>query len=129
MVALGALAAWTVFLWGQRLANAWSGDESTAAKLTSTALAVVFFAFVVAAATILVRFRRTPLDRPGAAVLMAFALWTTGVWTVRVVLMSLADHSVGFKVVHAVLGLISIGLALVVARHARRRWSPEPVAG
>jgi hypothetical protein len=126
---LGLLIAWTVFLWVQRLLNAWSGDESTAAKVTSTGLAAVFLVFAGAGVWLLVRHRRRPLDAVGARILVAFAAWTTVVWTVRVGAMVVADHSVGFKVVHAALGVISVGLAVAVARPVLRRWSPQPVGG
>lgn len=127
---IAALAAWTTFLWVQRLLNAWGGDtETTAAKLTSTALAGVFLAFVAASVWVLVRFRGAPLDRVATGVLVAFAGWTTAVWVVRMTLIVAADHSVGFKVVHAGLGLVSIALAWAVARPLVRGWSAEPVAG
>ena len=41
---------------------------------------------------------------------------TTVVWAVRGVQIALADHSVGFIVVHTVLALVSIGLAVVAWR-------------
>jgi hypothetical protein len=129
-VLLFCLIAWTAFLWVQRLLNAWGSEtEATSAKLVSTVLAVVFLGFAAAATWVLVRFRDKPLDRPASNLLVAFAAWTTVVWVVRVVAMAMADHSVGFKVVHAALGAISIALAVAVARPLVRRWSSEPVPG
>jgi hypothetical protein len=126
---LAALVAWTALLWIQRLVNAWGGDETTAAKVTSTVLGGVFLAFAVAGAWILGRHWRRPLDTTASRVLVAFAGWTTVVWTVRATVMVFGDHGVGFKLVHAVLGLISIVLAIAVARPALRRWSRQPVGG
>ena len=44
-------------------------------------------------------------------VLGAFALWTGGYWLVRGTQIILADHSLGFTLVHTVLMVVSIGLA------------------
>jgi hypothetical protein len=125
---LVTLVLWTVFVWGNRLSNAWSSTtESTSAKVGSSVLAAVFLAFAVATAWIVRRTRTAPLDRlPGAAsstmalVLQAFAIWTTGVWLVRVGAMAVADHSVGFKVVHAMLGVVSIALVIPAWREGSR---------
>ncbi len=51
--------------------------------------------------------------------------WTVAVWVVRIPMIALDDRSVGFKVVHAVLGLISIGLAAVVWRSTSRPAVPD----
>jgi hypothetical protein len=122
---LVSLVLWTVFVWGNRLSNAWSSTtESTSAKVGSTVLAAVFLAFAVATAWIVRRTRTAPLDRMMALVLQAFAIWTTGVWLVRVGAMTVADHSVGFKVVHAMLGVVSVALAIPAWRAGSRARRP-----
>ena len=66
------------------------------------------------------------------SLLCAFAVWTATVWAVRVVMIAIADHTVAFKVVHVVLGLISVALTIPawrVGREARARWSADAVAG
>ena len=125
-----ALVVWTTFVWGTRISNAWlSTTESTAAKLSSTVVSLVFLAFAAATVWILVRTRTVVLDRRIAGVLAAFAVWTTGVWAVRIMMIVLADHTVAFKMVHAALGLISVALAFPAWQLGRTRWSAEPVAG
>lgn len=114
---VGALCAWTVFIWGNRISNAWSSTtESTSAKVGSTVLAASFLVFAAGGVVVLVRAWRRPLGVAARRFLVAFAAWTVLVWCVRIVGIALADHDVAFKVVHAVLGLVSIGLAVAVVR-------------
>ena len=116
-----ALCGWTFFVWGNRISNAWSSTtESTSAKVSSTVLAASFLVFAVGGIVILVRSWTVPLTNWATNFLLGFAGWTVLVWCVRIVAIVLADHELGFKVVHAVLGLISIGLAVGVARAVRR---------
>lgn len=117
---LAALCAWTVFLWGNRISNAWGGDETTSAKVISTLLAASFLLFAIGGLVVLVRSWSAPLGQAAANFLLVFAGWTVVVWTVRIVGIAISDHGVGFKVVHAVLGLISIGLAIGAVRAIRR---------
>ena len=49
----------------------------------------------------------------------AFAAGTTLYWAVRIPMILLADHPVGFKVVHAVLAAVSIALAVAAWRSVR----------
>ena len=49
-------------------------------------------------------------------ILLAAAAWTLYVWISRLVIMAGQDESTGFKVVHGLLALVSIGFALVIAR-------------
>jgi hypothetical protein len=126
---LAGLVVWTVFVWANRISNAWSStEETTSAKVISSVLAAVFLAFAIAGAVIWYRLRSHPLDRTSAAVLVGFAVLTTVVWVVRIVAIVAADHSVGFKAVHVALGVISIALALPVAREARASGTPKPVS-
>jgi hypothetical protein len=54
-------------------------------------------------------------------VVVGWCVWTTAVWLVRVPQITLANHDVPFKVVHGVLGLLSIALAVGVFREQRER--------
>lgn len=127
---LATFAAWTVFVWTNRLVNAWgSATETTGAKVISTTLAAVFLALAAATAWIAWRTRREPLDRTGGGVLQAFAAWTALVWVVRLAAIVLADHSLGFKLVHAGLAVISVVLAVPAWRAGSGRWSPKVAAG
>ena len=59
-------------------------------------------------------------------VLYAASAWTLYVWGTRVVLIWGGDESTGFKVVHTVLAVVSIGFAAAVfwiARASRERRS------
>ena len=123
---LAVFTAWTLFVWGNRISNAWSSaSESTSAKVVSTLLAGSFLLFALGGIVVLVRSWRSPVGDGAVRFLMVFAGWTTLVWSVRIVLIVLADHSVGFKVVHAALGLISVALAVCVARGATVGHEPR----
>jgi hypothetical protein len=59
--------------------------------------------------------RTRSLDRVSRRVawfLIALCAWTLYVWITRVVIISGQDQSTGFKVVHDVLAVISIGFGL-----------------
>ena len=51
-----------------------------------------------------------------SGILMAAAAWTTYVWVSRLVIMAGQDESVGFKVVHAVLAVVSLAFGVAVGR-------------
>jgi hypothetical protein len=120
-----ALVVWSAYVWSTRIRNA-AGDAalSTGGKAFSIGLSVTFLAFAVAGLVVVVRAWSRALTRVEALVLRAFAAWTALVWLVRIPMILADSHSVGFKVVHAVLGLVSMGLAAWVWRS-----SPVPVAG
>ena len=63
------------------------------------------------------------MSRRQSRILIAAAVWTLYVWISRIVIMSGQDDSVGFKVVHGILAVISIGLGVAswgVATRAKR---------
>jgi hypothetical protein len=72
------------------------------------------------------------LTRRQSRILIAAAVWTLYVWISRIVIMSGQDESTGFKVVHGVLALVSIGFALAIgkigwdARAIRTSRDPSP---
>lgn len=64
------------------------------------------------------------MTRAAANVLRAFAVWTLWVWGTRIWnIVQDAEHSMGFKVVHAALALVSVAFAVatfvIVARTRR----------
>jgi hypothetical protein len=64
------------------------------------------------------------VNRREALVLRAFALWTVLIWAVRITNILGEDHSIGFKVVHALLAVVSIAFAMAawaVVRRVRER--------
>jgi hypothetical protein len=114
---LVALVGWTLYVWSTRIGNAAGNDAlSTGSKTFSIVLSLTFVGLAVAAAVVAVRAWSRPLARVEALVLRALVGWTVLVWVVRIPMIAVADHSVGFKVVHAVLGVVSIGLAALVWR-------------
>lgn len=96
----GALALFTLFVWGVRIRNA-------VGELGPTLLAITFVALAVAVL----------LTKAGRSATLALAGWTVAVWVVRLVdIALLSDHEAAFVVVHAVLALVSISLAVLAAR-------------
>jgi hypothetical protein len=98
-----ALAVWTLLVWGTRIRNvaeAGGGVGDLVVPVGLTALAVAAL-----------------VDRRRGA--QALAAATIAVWGVRLPLVLAHDHPAGFKIVHAVLALASIGLAAVVLRSIR----------
>ena len=67
---------------------------------------------------VLVRAWRAGVGAAQAPVLMAASVVTILVWLVRVPQILLADHGAPFKVVHALLGVVSVVLAALVLRIA-----------
>jgi hypothetical protein len=117
-----ALTAWSAFVWCTRISNAWNdASATTTTKVGATVLSVSVLAGAVAASTVVVRAWRRPVTGVERRVVQVFAGWTIVVWIVRAVEISLADYAAnpaitnptGFKIVHIVLGLISIALAVL----------------
>jgi hypothetical protein len=54
--------------------------------------------------------------RRQSRILIAAAVWTLYVWISRIVIMAGQDNSTGFKVVHGILALVSIGFALAIGK-------------
>lgn len=64
------------------------------------------------------------VNRREAIVLRAFAAWTVWVWGTRIWNIVGDDHSVGFKVVHILLALVSVAFAVAcwgIVRRVRER--------
>ena len=113
-VVLSVFVLWTAFVWGNRISNTLRSEESTAAKTFSTVLSLVLLAFAVGVVVVLVKGWNAGVGAGGAKTLMAAAAFTAVVWLVRVPQILVADHTVGFKVVHVALGVISVVLAALV---------------
>ncbi len=68
------------------------------------------------------------MTRRQANLLLAAGAWTVYIWISFVVIQTRQDTSVGFKVVHGVLALISLAFGLAIARlgwRARRSLRSE----
>ncbi|MBI1843507.1 MAG: hypothetical protein HYR89_02680, partial [Actinobacteria bacterium] len=97
-------AGWTVFVWGNRIANILDDGRTFSATRT---LSLGFAAAVIALAVVVV-IADLRGGRPSWP-LSALVTATIAVWAVRVPLIVLnADHGVGFKLVHAALAAVSI---------------------
>jgi hypothetical protein len=110
---------WTLFVWFNRVVNTMGDDEAN--KPLTLALALSVVVPVVLVGVVLVQSRDRRLREPEARLLQAAALWTVVVWLVRGTEIGLSsEHGAAFKVVHLVIGVISVALALVTAQIARR---------
>jgi hypothetical protein len=131
---LAVFVAWTAYVWVTRIVNTWgSSTESTGDQIFSTVLSGVMLAMAAGGVVVLVQAWRRPLTVGAARFLQVFTGVTVAVWIVRAVQIIASDHDVPFKVVHVVLGVVSIALAVGVwctaAPVARRRSSAGPLAG
>ena len=110
---------WTAVVWVGRIRNVVGDEELTAgARGWRLVVAAVFLVLAALVATVpLGLWHRRPL---GSTRLVAvFCLWTIVFWAVRGGGMLFGDHDVGFKMVHTVLALASIGLAGALHRADR----------
>lgn len=113
-----ALVVWTLFVWVQRVINIARDDSLQGGDLLGALVRPV--AFVAVAGWVAAMLARTAdverLRRPvGVACLVTAALWL-----VQPVIIAMRDYSVGFVVVHAVLGAVSVSLAWMAWRSVRR---------
>ncbi len=105
---LGFLA-WTVLVWVGRIRNIIDDDDLSGGGLAWRLGAAVVF--VVLAVAVFVA-RRSD-SRSATAVLGGLVVWTIGWWSIRGIGILLdGNHDTGFKVVHTVLMIVSIGLAM-----------------
>ena len=118
-----------MFVWGNRISNTLRSDESTASKTFSTVLSIVLLVLAAAVLVVTIRSWRGVVRDTGGKVLIGAGVVTVLVWLVRIPQIALADHDVGFVIVHALLGVVSIALAVPVVRigtAARRAARPRP---
>jgi hypothetical protein len=113
-----ALVGWSAFLWITRINNALA-DEGANQPL-ALALAASILVLAAASAVVLVRRRSEPTTEPDQRLWLAFAGWTVLVWVVRGIEITLSDHELGFKLVHVMLGVVSVALAAAVVGVVRR---------
>ena len=109
-----AFVVWTFFVWANRISNTLRSEESAGAKTFSTVLSVVMLAFAIGVVVVLIKAWKTQVSAGGAKVLMAAAALTVVVWLIRVPQILLANHGSPFKIVHLMLGVVSVVLAALV---------------
>jgi hypothetical protein len=113
-----ASALWTLFVWGTRVRNIGNDDTLGGGKKAFAFLVcAVFIGAAIALLALLVTRRSARLR----ALLPMFAIATVGWWAVRSVFIVVRDHSMAFRVVHIVLGIISSVLAVAAWLAARVR--------
>lgn len=98
-----ALPLWTLFVWLTRVRNVVRDD--------GVGLGLVVPAGLTALAVYALVDRRRGVP--------SLAVATVAVWAIRLPFVLLHDHSVAFKAVHAVLAVVSIGLAALALRAVR----------
>jgi hypothetical protein len=127
---VAVFCAVTLFIWVNRIWLAWTnGDDSVGAKVLWT---IPIGAFVLAAIVLAVAML-AGADRNARwfrLLVQAFALGTMAYWAIRVPMITFNQHpdltaseEVAFKVVHAVLAIVSVTAAAFAFRWARS----EPV--
>ncbi|MEZ5182022.1 MAG: hypothetical protein R2702_09130 [Acidimicrobiales bacterium] len=121
---VAAFSALTLLIWVNRIWLAWTNADDTVAQKVVWSIPIV--AFVVAAAVLLVAQLRGRSDAPWfRPVVLAFAAATTLYWAIRLPIIWVNDHGLtadeelGFKLVHTVLAVASVGAAAFAARWAR----------
>ena len=111
-----SLVGWTLFVWVTRMNNIVQDDDLSAGGMAWRLGAAAFF--VALAVALLVATRRSPARVN--AVLGVFVVWTIGWWSIRGVGILVDNHDVGFKVVHTILMVVSIGVAMWAWRRRDR---------
>jgi hypothetical protein len=121
-----ALVGWSAFLWITRINNAFADDGAN--KPLALALAASILVLAAASAVVLVRRRSQPTTEPDQRLWLAFAGWTVLVWVARGIEITLSDHELGFKLVHVMLGVVSVALAAAVVGVVRREREADAPA-
>jgi hypothetical protein len=120
-VVVTLFAAWTLFVWVTRINNVLSADEMGTAGKVLTVLLSLSLIGLAGAAVWSVWTGRAP------RVIAVAAGWTIAVWVVRVpTIITLTGVTVGFKVVHTVLAIVSVVLAVILWRVTAVSREREP---
>lgn len=113
---VAAFAAVTLVIWGNRIWLAWTNHEDTIAeKLVWSTPITLFVIAAVTVAVLLLKGTDTSTLCFRRLVQM-FAGGTVVFWAIRAPMILLADHEVPFKVVHAVLAVVSVVAAVAAWR-------------
>ncbi len=121
LVPLGvALSSWTLFAWTNRVRNVLD-DESLVgwSRQWRLGVAVGFCVVALIGLGLLAWERRRAVSPLTKRFFALFALLGIGWWGVRGVSTLFGEFSIGFKIVHSVLALVTIGLGVLVLRVAK----------
>lgn len=133
---VAVFCAVTLFIWVNRIWLAWTnGDDSVGAKILWT---IPIGAFVLSAIVLAVAML-AGADRDARwfrLLVQAFALGTAVYWAIRVPMITFNQHpdltaseEVAFKIVHAVLAIVSVAAAWFAFRWARTTSTGSPSSG
>lgn len=118
------LAGWTLFIWATRIRNTFTDDDLDGGALAIALVTSIAFT-ALALAVLVAAWRRQHLTlavRVLAAVSIVY-------WPVRAVQIALADHDLGFVLVHAALGVVSVVLSVWAWTGRLRRVGTPRAAG
>src|SRR3954454_4575569 len=102
------MAGWMAFVWITRIRNA-AGDETLSSVARASAYILSAVCLAGAATLAVVAARRGP-ERLVVALVVPIVVAHAAIWIIRATQIALGDRGVPFKVVHVVLGLVSVGL-------------------
>ncbi len=133
-----ALAGWTLFAWTNRIRNVVVDDELTdVGRAWRLGVSVAFVAAAVGVVGLVLAARRpgaiggaigVALDRLATGLAVIGSAW----WLVRGIQILVGDWDLGFKVVHTVLAVVTIGLSVMVVltgdRGRRGRFGGAPTS-
>lgn len=111
---MAAAGPWALLVWTGRvslLTGAEQADVFTCGRVAGS--------LILAGALLLVMWR-SPASSPAGWLLAAFASWTILLWLPALVAAWSTEHGLGFRLVHTVLAVTSIGFGLLLGRVARR---------
>jgi hypothetical protein len=112
---VAVLGVVTLSIWVNRIWLAWTNADDTVGQKVVWSVPIV--AFVVAAAVLLaMQWQGKAGTLTFVRLVQAFGFATIAYWAIRLPMILLADHVVGFKVVHTVLALALSGAAIAAVR-------------
>lgn len=115
------LIGWSVFLWISRLRNVLNDDDLTSSgRAIRIGVVVIFVVLALVAAFGILRGSLRPL--------IVLIVWSFGYWLIRGTGILIGDWSAGFKAVHTVLMVVSMGLAGFAAGYVRSHSGDRSVA-
>jgi hypothetical protein len=121
-VLASGFAAWTLYVWATRIRNAVADDAlSGADRAVTVAMSLGFVAAALVVGVLVVRSwrRHGRLDGSVQAAMAVTLALTVLVWAIRVpMILTDSGRGIPFKVVHAMLAVISVGLGWGARRAA-----------
>ncbi len=113
-----AAGLWALFVWIGRVSLLTAAERADALTWTR-----VVGSLLLGGALLLVAWR-SPANAPAGWLLAGVAAWTILLWLPSLVTVWWREHGVGFRLVHTVLAVTSIGFGLLLGRLARRVLLP-----